>query len=117
MAVQGAELELRFAGSGSLAAAVPSAGRNPLRALDDKAMDVAERDEQLRAALFRLVDVTPACRSLDDLAEHLVGYLDEVEERSTPLDAATRMAGSRAGRARRSARRQRRACATWRIAS
>ena len=99
MAVQGAELEPEIRRVGhSLAAAVPSAGRNPLRALDDKAMDVAERDEQLRAALFRLVDVTPACRSLDDLAEHLVGYLDEVEERSTPLDAATRMAGSRAGR-------------------
>jgi RHH-type proline utilization regulon transcriptional repressor/proline dehydrogenase/delta 1-pyrroline-5-carboxylate dehydrogenase len=99
VAVHGAELEpgIRRVGQ-SLAAAVPSAGRNPLRALDDKAMDVAERDEQLRAALFRLVDVTPACRSLDDLAEHLVGYLDEVEERSTPLDAATRMAGSRAGR-------------------
>ena len=99
MAVQGAELEPEIRRVGhSLAAAVPSAGRNPLRALDDKAMDVAERDEQLRAALFRLVDVTPACRSLDDLAEHLVGYLDEVEERSTPLDAAMRMAGSRAGR-------------------
>src|SRR5215207_9057280 len=61
-------------------------------------MELAERDEQLRAALFRLVDVTPACRSLDDLAEHLVEYLDEVEQRPTPLHAAMRMAHSRAGR-------------------
>src|SRR3954449_7221816 len=61
-------------------------------------MEMAERDEQLRAALFRLVDVTPACRSLDDLAEHLAGYLDEVTDRTTPLDAAMRMAGSRPGR-------------------
>jgi proline dehydrogenase len=89
--------EIRSVGQ-TLADAVPSGGRNPLRALDQKAMEVAERDQQLRAALFRLVDVTPACRSLDDLAEHLAGYLDEVDERTTPLDAAMRMAGSRTGR-------------------
>jgi proline dehydrogenase len=100
VAVQSAELEpeIRTVGR-ALASAFPSAGRHPLRAIDDKAMELAERDEQLRAALFRLVDVTPACRSLDDLAGHLVGYLDEVEERPTSLDAAMRMAGSRAGRA------------------
>jgi RHH-type proline utilization regulon transcriptional repressor/proline dehydrogenase/delta 1-pyrroline-5-carboxylate dehydrogenase len=91
------ESEIRKVGQ-TLAGAVPSGGRNPLRALDQKAMEAAERDEQLRAALFRLVDVTPACRSLDDLAEHLAGYLDEVTERTTPLDAAMRMAGSRPGR-------------------
>ena len=42
--------------------------------------------------------MTPASRSLDDLAEHLAGYLGEVEERTPPLDAAMKMAGSRAGR-------------------
>jgi proline dehydrogenase len=99
VAVQGAELEPEIRSVGhALAAAFPSAGRHPLRALDQKAMEVAERDEQLRAALFRLVDVTPACRSLDDLAVHLAGYLEEVDERPPSLDAATRMAGSRAGR-------------------
>ncbi|MFL5867625.1 MAG: proline dehydrogenase family protein [Thermoleophilaceae bacterium] len=99
MAVQSAELEPEIRAVGhALADAFPSAGRHPLRAIDQKAMELAERDDQLRAALFRLVDVTPACRSLDDLAEHLAEYLDEVEARTTPLDAAMRMASSRAGR-------------------
>jgi proline dehydrogenase len=83
---------------GALAEAFPSSARHPLRALDSKAMELAEGDEALRAALFRLVDVMPACRSLDDLAEHLRGYLAEVDERPPPLQAAMRMAGSRAGR-------------------
>ena len=44
-------------------------------------MEGRRSDEELRAALFRLVDVTPACRSLDDLARHLIGFLEEVPER------------------------------------
>jgi proline dehydrogenase len=76
----------------------PSAARRPMKALDDKAMDLASQDEQLRAALFRFVDVVPACRSLDDLARHLSGFLDEVTDRPASLDVAMRMSGSRAGR-------------------
>ena len=83
---------------GALAESFPSSARHPLRALDSKAMELAEADEALRAALFRLVDVTPACRSLDDLAEHLRGYLGEIEERPPRLAAAMRVAGSRTGR-------------------
>jgi proline dehydrogenase len=83
---------------GALAKSFPPSARHPVRALDSKAMELAEGDEALRAALFRLVDVTPACHSLDDLAEHLRGYLGEVDERPPPLAAAMRMAGSRAGR-------------------
>jgi proline dehydrogenase len=75
----------------------PSA-RRPMKALDDKAMDLASQDEQLRAALFRFVDVVPACRSLDDLARHLSGFLDEVIDKPASLDVAMRMSGSRAGR-------------------
>jgi RHH-type proline utilization regulon transcriptional repressor/proline dehydrogenase/delta 1-pyrroline-5-carboxylate dehydrogenase len=82
-----------------LAAALPGSGRRPLKALDDRAMDLASQDAQLRAALFRFVDVVPACRSLDDLAAHLSGFLDEVGDRPMPLDVAMRMADSRAGRA------------------
>ena len=81
----------------SLAEAFPSHTRHPVRALDDKAMDLASRDAELRAALFRFVDVVPACRSLDDLARHLAALLDEVDERPPPLDAAMRMADSKAG--------------------
>ena len=62
-------------------------------------MQMASGDAELRAALFRFVDVTPACRSLDDLARHLTGYLEEVDERPPPIEAAMRMSGTKAGRA------------------
>jgi proline dehydrogenase len=81
----------------SLAGAFPKHARHPVRALDDRAMDFASRDAELRAALFRFVDVVPACRSLDDLARHLAALLDEVDERPPPLDVAMRMAGSKTG--------------------
>jgi RHH-type proline utilization regulon transcriptional repressor/proline dehydrogenase/delta 1-pyrroline-5-carboxylate dehydrogenase len=81
-----------------LAAALPAAGRNPIRAIDGKAMDLASQDAELRAALFRFVDVVPACRSLDDLAQHLSGFLDEVGDRPPPLQVAMRMSASRPGR-------------------
>ena len=80
---EGLEPEIQRIGR-ELAAAFPGGARNPLKALDDRAMELASRDAELRAALFRFVDVTPACRSLDDLARHLTGYLDEVDERPPP---------------------------------
>ena len=80
-----------------LADSFPSAALHPVKALDDKAMELASRDAELRAALFRFVDVVPACRSLEDLARHLSAFLHEVDERPPPLDAAIRMADSRAG--------------------
>ncbi len=60
-------------------------------------MELASRDAELRAALFRFVDVVPACRSLEDLARHLSAFLHEVDERPPSLDAAMRMADSKAG--------------------
>src|SRR4051794_41755195 len=81
-----------------LAGRLPARSRNPVRALDDKAMELSSQDAELRAALFRFVDVTPACRSLDDLSRHLSSYLEGVEEKPPPLRAAMRMAESRAGR-------------------
>jgi RHH-type proline utilization regulon transcriptional repressor/proline dehydrogenase/delta 1-pyrroline-5-carboxylate dehydrogenase len=82
-----------------LAAALPGASRNPLKAIDDRAMELASQDAELRAALFRFVDVVPACRSLDDLASHLTGFLEEVDDRPPPLQVAMRMSGTKAGRA------------------
>jgi proline dehydrogenase len=94
-----AGLDARILEIGSrLNAAFPKRSRNPLRALDDKAMELASRDAELRAALFRLVDVTPATRSLDDLARHLTEYLDDVDERPLSLDVAMRMANNPPGR-------------------
>jgi proline dehydrogenase len=79
--------------------ALPGRSRHPLRMLDQRAMELASQDAELRAALFRFVDVTPACRSLDDLARHLTGYLEEVDDRPPPIEAAMRMSGTKPGRA------------------
>jgi proline dehydrogenase len=92
------EAELQRVGR-TIHAAMPGRTRHPLRALDQKAMELASQDQQLRAALFRFVDVTPACRNMDDLARHLTAYLEEVGERPPPIEAAMRMSGTRAGRA------------------
>ncbi|MFL6038227.1 MAG: proline dehydrogenase family protein [Gaiellaceae bacterium] len=81
-----------------LAESFPARARQPLKAMDERAMELASRDVELRAALFRLVDVTPACRSLDDLARHLGEYLAQVDDRTPSLTAAMRAADSRAGR-------------------
>ncbi len=81
-----------------LAQAFPSSSRHPLRALDARAMELASSDRELRAALFRFVDVVPACRSLDDLARHLTSFLEEVPEAPPPISAAMRIAHTKAGR-------------------
>ena len=82
-----------------LVRSLPAHARHPVRAIDDRAMDLAAENAQLRAALLRFIDVAPACHSVDDLAAHLVGFLGEVRERSLPLDAAVRLGDSRAGSA------------------
>ena len=77
----------------------PSRGmQRPLRALDDRAMQLASRDRELRAALFRLVDVTPATRGLDDLGSHLAGLIGELDEPPPPLERAMSAAHTKAGR-------------------
>ncbi len=92
------EAEIHRIGT-ELAAAFPSGGRHPVRSLDARAMDLASRDRELRAALFRFVDVVPACRSVDDVARHLRGFLEEVPEAPPPIAAAMRISDNRAARA------------------
>jgi proline dehydrogenase len=92
------EQDIRRIGA-DLAAAFPSSSRHPLRAIDSRAMELAARDRELKAALFRFVDVVPACRSLDDLARHLTGFLEEVPDAPPPIAATMRIAGTQAGRA------------------
>ncbi|MEA2444741.1 MAG: proline dehydrogenase [Thermoleophilales bacterium] len=92
------ESDLREVGR-ELASRFPARARHPVRALDAKAMELSSQDAELRAALFRFVDVTPACHSLDDLARHLAGYLEDVDAKPQPLRAAMKMAETRAGRA------------------
>jgi proline dehydrogenase len=82
-----------------LAAAFPSAARHPLRAIDSRAMEMAAGDAELKAALFRFVDVAPACHSLNDLAGHLVSFLSELDDAPPPISAALKMGNTKAGRA------------------
>ena len=91
------ERELHAVGE-RLWSALPPAARNPLKAADEKAMELAAQDQELKAALFRFVDVVPACRSLDDLARHLTGFLGEVETPPAPVAVAMKMGNTRAGR-------------------
>jgi RHH-type proline utilization regulon transcriptional repressor/proline dehydrogenase/delta 1-pyrroline-5-carboxylate dehydrogenase len=91
------ERELHAVGE-RLWSALPPAARNPLKAADEKAMELAAQDAELKAALFRFVDVVPACRSLDDLARHLTGFLGEVETPTAPVAVAMKMGNTRAGR-------------------
>jgi RHH-type proline utilization regulon transcriptional repressor/proline dehydrogenase/delta 1-pyrroline-5-carboxylate dehydrogenase len=91
------EGEIRAVGE-TLIEALPPATKHPMRAVDDRAMQLSSRDAELRAALFRLVDVTPACRSLDDLSTHLVAFAAEVPERPASLDVAMKAANTKAGR-------------------
>jgi proline dehydrogenase len=92
------EREILEVGS-ELVTNLPTAARHPLKAVDGRAIDLASQDAALRAALFRFVDVVPACRSADDLASHLVGFLAELDSPPMPVEAAMRMAHTRAGRA------------------
>lgn len=95
------EQEIQAVGR-EIAASLPHAIRHPVAAVDDRAMALAASDAQLKAALFRFVDVVPACRGLDDLAAHLQGFLGEVGEQAPSTDralrAALRAAESRPGR-------------------
>ena len=92
------ERELRQVGF-ELAKAFPSSARHPVRSFDSRAMELASSDQEVRAALFRFVDVVPACRSLDDLARHLAGFLQELSDAPPPIAAAMRIAHTKAGRA------------------
>jgi proline dehydrogenase len=73
-------------------------GGTPLRrakgAANDRLMALVSRDPQVRAALFRLVDVAPACAGPAELAEHLSAYLAGVQRRTAPLALATRAAAA-----------------------
>src|SRR3954470_24266104 len=75
-----------------IAAGQATAGRSRARALEDRAMELLSRDPALRAALFRLVDVAPACRGPRELAAHLASLLGEVER---PLMALARRVSRR----------------------
>jgi RHH-type proline utilization regulon transcriptional repressor/proline dehydrogenase/delta 1-pyrroline-5-carboxylate dehydrogenase len=63
-----------------IARAYPPPLRHPARALDQRAMQLVSGEPRVQAAIFRFVDATPACRTPQELADHLTALLDEVEE-------------------------------------
>src|SRR3954466_14820055 len=67
-----------------IAAGQAMAGRSRSRALEDRGMELLSRDPALRAALFRLVDVAPACAGRRDLAAHLASLLREGQRAGPP---------------------------------
>jgi proline dehydrogenase len=80
-----------------LAAAMPqpAAWHEPTRALDELLMRTASADRGLRTALFRFVDVRPACRTRRDLAEHLLALLADSEPAGRNGRIASALAANR----------------------
>jgi proline dehydrogenase len=88
------DIEARVRALGrQIAAGQAKAGRSRTRVLEERGMELLARDPALRAALFRLVDVAPACSSRRDLAAHLASLLGEAERPGTPYDGARGRAG------------------------
>jgi proline dehydrogenase len=67
-------------------------GRSLRHTAHDRAMALVARDPQLRAALFRLVDVAPACAGPAELADHLDAFLGGVDHPAPPVALASRAA-------------------------
>lgn len=61
-------------------------------------MRLASEDLRLRAALFRLVDVTPACRGFGDIARHLAEYAEQLDGAPAPVRSALRLSRTAVGR-------------------
>jgi len=70
---------------------------HPLRAAGRRAIQMTSADAQLRAALFRLVDVTPACRDVEDIGRHFASFAGELDG-SRQVRLALALADNRAGR-------------------
>jgi proline dehydrogenase len=62
-----------------LVAAMPTARHTPRAAVERRIMGAMVADPELRAAVFRFVDVRPACAGPGELARHLGELLGEAE--------------------------------------
>lgn len=83
----------------ALDGAFPSALRRPRGAAEDLLTARLADHPPLRAALFRLVDVAPACPTPDALSVHLGALLREAEAASPSARFGRRLTAGRAGRA------------------
>jgi proline dehydrogenase len=71
--------------------------RAPVRAAEDRAMRALAGRPATRAALFRLVDVAPACRDRSELSAHLIALLRDAraDHRPGALERVMRLPGGR----------------------
>ncbi|MGH2860198.1 MAG: proline dehydrogenase family protein [Solirubrobacteraceae bacterium] len=95
MAVDALEKEVHLWGR-RLAGQLPSGGRNPAALVERRMMQTMIGDPQLRAALFRFVDVRPACRDRAALVRHLHEYLEEAAVGSGTARRLSTLVGRRA---------------------
>src|SRR5487761_1762148 len=79
-----------------LAARLPDGGRNPAALVERRVMQTVIGDPRLRAALFRFVDVRPACRDRGELVRHLHEYLEEAAAGSGTARRLSNLVGRRA---------------------
>jgi proline dehydrogenase len=88
------EIEPRVSSIGrALVEAMPTARRTPRAAVERRVMAAMVDDPELRAAVFRFVDVRPACTDPDDLARHLGELLDEAGDASPLAHRGAALAG------------------------
>ena len=78
-----------------LAEHLPDGGRNPAALAERRMMQAVIGDARLRAALFRFVDVRPACRNRADLVRHLNEYLAEAAVDSGTAQRLSSLVGRR----------------------
>jgi RHH-type proline utilization regulon transcriptional repressor/proline dehydrogenase/delta 1-pyrroline-5-carboxylate dehydrogenase len=79
-----------------LAEQLPRPGRNPAALAERRMMQTMIGDPRLRAALFRFVDVRPACRDRAELVRHLHEYLEEAAVDSGMARKLSGLVGRRA---------------------
>jgi proline dehydrogenase len=91
MSADGFETEVHAWGR-QLAEQLPRADRNPAALAERRMMRAMIGDPRLRAALFRFVDVRPACRDRGELVRHLHEYLEEASAGSSGSGTARRLA-------------------------
>ncbi|MGC9221147.1 MAG: proline dehydrogenase family protein [Solirubrobacteraceae bacterium] len=77
----------------------PLAAARLRRAPQDRAMAMLADDPQLRAALFKLVDVAPACEGRADLTRHLEAFLADLDHHEKLNSVFGRLLGVPAGTA------------------
>jgi RHH-type proline utilization regulon transcriptional repressor/proline dehydrogenase/delta 1-pyrroline-5-carboxylate dehydrogenase len=82
----------------ALAAALPRPSRAPGAVLDRTLMRTAAEDDGLRSALFRFVDVRPACHGRRDVGDHLVALLRDGDAQGRAGVTLTRLASRRRSR-------------------